>query len=311
MGGLNMITQKMDLIYSVLKEEGFELSSASYEKDEYHIFYKQGLILTLDLSTDKINATMMYFDVNHEFISYTYTLDESSSFDDLLEHVLNIISTNSMLIKWNLTLYELIHLDKLIFISMKDLSLCKTNENLSSIKIDRIMKFDKELFDMLLGPSNENNQITSLYNKLTDEKFKIIIIEKTNTGISNITRSLFIRDGILITLFYDESGVVLCGDIYFQVKNKINDDLYIDYKDILDSSNKNYILYKLKFSKVTFEHIIYLLNSTDIIYKKIHNKAYKKINLSSSVNHLTQKYHSRLDSISNELSSEDLEMLGM
>ncbi|MBD7910901.1 MULTISPECIES: hypothetical protein [Clostridium] len=306
-----MVTQKMNLIYSVLKEEHFELSAASYEKDEYHIFYKSGLVLTIDLSTDIINATMMYFDINHEFVSYTYNLDNESSFDDLLEHVLNIISTNSMLLKWNLTLYELIHLDKLIFLSMKDLSLCKTNDNVSSIKIDRIMNFDKELFDMLLGPSNENNQITSLYNKLTHEKFKIIIIEKTNTGISNITRALFIRDGILITIFYEESGVVLCGDIFFQTNHKINDNIYIDNKDIVDSSNDNFILYKLRFSEKTFDHIVYLLDHTNIIYKKIHNKSYKKINLSSSVEHLTQKYHSRLDSISNELSYEDLEMLGM
>lgn len=306
-----MVSEKMDLIYAVLKDEGFELSSASYEKDEYHIFYKDGLVLTIDLSSDDIRATMMYFDINHEFVSYTYELTDSSCFDNLLEHVLNLISTSSTSSKWNLTLYELIHLDKLIFVSMRDLKNCTTNDNLSTIKIDRIMNFDKKLFDMLLGPSNENNQITSLYNKLTKDNFKIMLIEKTNTGICNITRALFIRHGILLTIFYEESGIVLCGDMYLQTKEKIQDDLYLGDKNIVDCSNDNYILYKLKFSNSMYNHTLELLDTTNLIYPTIGNDAYKNINLSSSINYLANKYHKRLDSIKNELSIEDLKNLGI
>ncbi|WP_294349486.1 hypothetical protein [uncultured Clostridium sp.] len=306
-----MISEKMDLIYSTLQSEGFELSSASYEKDEYHIFYKDGLVLTIDLSTEDIKATMMYFDVNHEFVSYTYDLNTLTSFDDLLEHVLNIISTNSMILKWNLTLYELIHLDKLIFLSMRDLKKYTSNENLSSIKIDRIMNFDPKLFDMLLGSSTEDNQITLFYNKLTNAHFKIMLIEKNNTGVCNITRALFKRNGVLITLFYEESGVVLCGDIHFQAKTKIQDDLYINDNDILDYADENHVLYRLKFSEPTFEHVLELIDNTNLIYINMNNNAYKKINLSNSINYLTNKYHTRLDSISNELTSEDLTHLGM
>lgn len=306
-----MISEKMDLIYSTLQSEGFELSSASYEKDEYHIFYKDGLVLTIDLSTEDIKATMMYFDVNHEFVSYTYDLNTLTSFDDLLEHVLNIISTNSMILKWNLTLYELIHLDKLIFLSMRDLKKYTSNENLSSIKIDRIMNFDPKLFDMLLGSSTEDNQITLFYNKLTNAHFKIMLIEKNNTGVCNITRALFKRNGVLITLFYEESGVVLCGDIHFQAKTKIQDDLYINDNDILDYADENHVLYRLKFSEPTFEHVLELIDNTNLIYINMNNNAYKKINLSNSINYLTNKYHTRLDSISNELTPEDLTHLGM
>ena len=54
-----MISEKMDLIYSTLQSEGFELSSASYEKDEYHIFYKDGLVLTIDLSTEDIKGAII------------------------------------------------------------------------------------------------------------------------------------------------------------------------------------------------------------------------------------------------------------
>lgn len=306
-----MISEKMDLIYSTLQSEGFELSSASYEKDEYHIFYKDGLVLTIDLSTEDIKATMMYFDVNHEFVSYTYDLNTLTSFDDLLEHVLNIISTNSMILKWNLTLYELIHLDKLIFLSMRDLKKYTSNENLSSIKIDRIMNFDPKLFDMLLGSSTEDNQITLFYNKLTNAHFKIMLIEKNNTGVCNITRALFKRNGVLITLFYEESGVVLCGDIHFQAKTKIQDDLYINDNDILDYADENHVLYRLKFSEPTFEHVLELIDNTNLIYINMNNNAYKKINLSNSINYLTNKYHTRLDSISNELTPEDLTYLGM
>lgn len=306
-----MISEKMDLIYSTLQSEGFELSSASYEKDEYHIFYKDGLVLTIDLSTEDIKATMMYFDVNHEFVSYTYDLNTLTSFDDLLEHVLNIISTNSMILKWNLTLYELIHLDKLIFLSMRDLKKYTSNENLSSIKIDRIMNFDPKLFDMLLGSSTEDNQITLFYNKLTNAHFKIMLIEKNNTGVCNITRALFKRNGVLITLFYEESGVVLCGDIHFQAKTKIQDDLYINDNDILDYADENHVLYRLKFSEPTFEHVLELIDNTNLIYISMNNNAYKKINLSNSINYLTNKYHTRLDSISNELTPEDLTYLGM
>ena len=43
----------------------------------------------------------------------------------------------------------------------------------------------------------------------------------------------------------------------------------------------------------------------------MNNNAYKKINLSNSINYLTNKYHTRLDSISNELTPEDLTYLGM
>ena len=306
-----MISEKMDLIYSTLQSEGFELSCASYEKDEYHIFYKDGLVLTIDLSTEDIKATMMYLDVNHEFVSYTYDLNTLTSFDDLLEHVLNIISTNSMILKWNLTLYELIHLDKLIFLSMRDLKKYTSNENLSSIKIDRIMNFDPKLFDMLLGSSTEDNQITLFYNKLTNAHFKIMLIEKNNTGVCNITRALFKRNGVLITLFYEESGVVLCGDIHFQAKNKIQDDLYINDNDILDYADENHVLYRLKFSEPTFEHVLKLIENTSLIYINMNNNAYKKINLSNSINYLTNKYHTRLDSISNELTPEDLTHLGM
>lgn len=305
-----MFTEKMDLIYSVLKEEGFELSSASYEKDEYHIFYKSGLVLTIDLSTDNITATMMYFDINHEFVSYTYNLDVDSSFDDLLEHVLNIISTDSMILKWNLTLYEIIHLSKNIFLSTRDIEECQTNENLSSLKIDRIMNFDKDLFDMLLGPSNENNQITLLYNKLTENGFKIMIIAKSNTGVSNITRALFIRDGVLTTIFYEESGVVLCGDIYFQTTMPLIDDEYIGDDNIIDDSSSNAILYRVKFTNDNFNHIIKLMQS-GITLKKMTNNASEKINLSSSLDYVTNKFHKRLASIVNELAPEDLEMLGL
>lgn len=305
-----MFTEKMDLIYSVLKEEGFELSSASYEKDEYHIFYKSGLVLTIDLSTDNITATMMYFDINHEFVSYTYNLDVDSSFDDLLEHVLNIISTDSMILKWNLTLYEIIHLSKNIFLSTRDIEECQTNENLSSLKIDRIMNFDKDLFDMLLGPSNENNQITLLYNKLTENGFKIMIIAKSNTGVSNITRALFIRDGVLTTIFYEESGVVLCGDIYFQTIMPLIDDEYIGDDNIIDDSSSNAILYRVKFTNDNFNHIIKLMQS-GITLKKMTNNASEKINLSSSLDYVTNKFHKRLASIVNELAPEDLEMLGL
>lgn len=305
-----MFTEKMDLIYSVLKEEGFELSSASYEKDEYHIFYKSGLVLTIDLSTDNITATMMYFDINHEFVSYTYNLDVDSSFDDLLEHVLNIISTDSMILKWNLTLYEIIHLSKNIFLSTRDIEECQTNENLSSLKIDRIMNFDKDLFDMLLGPSNENNQITLLYNKLTENGFKIMIIAKSNTGVSNITRALFIRDGVLTTIFYEESGVVLCGDIYFQTTMPLIDDEYIGDDNIIDDSSSNAILYRVKFTNDNFNHIIKLMQS-GITLKKMTNNTSEKINLSSSLDYVTNKFHKRLASIVNELAPEDLEMLGL
>ncbi|MBE6051981.1 MAG: hypothetical protein E7214_15385 [Clostridium sp.] len=306
-----MISEKMDLIYCTLQSEGFELSSASYEKDEYHIFYKDGLVLTIDLSTEDVKATMMYFDVNHEFVSYTYDLTSETSFDYLLEHVINIITTNSMILKWNLTLYELIHLDKLIFLSRKDLERYTSNENLSSIKIDRIMNFDSALFDMLLDTSTEDNQITLFYNKLTDAKFRIMLIEKNNTGVCNVTRALFIRDSILITLFYEESGVVLCGDISFQAKNKISDNLYINDTDILDYIDESHILYRLKLSETNFEHVLNLVNNTDIIYSSMTNEAYKKINLSNSINFLTNKYHSRLDSIREDLAPDDLTNLGI
>lgn len=305
-----MFTEKMDLIYSVLKEEGFELSSNSYERDEYHIFYKSGLVLTIDLSTDNITATMMYFDIKHEFVCYTYNLDVDSSFDDLLEHVLNIISTDSMILKWNLTLYEIIHLSKNIFLSSRDMKECKTNENLSTLKIDRIMNFDQDLFDMLLGPSNENNQITLLYNKLTANNFKIMIISKFNTGISNITRALFIRDGVLITIFYEESGVVLCGDAYFQTSKALVEDDCIDDSNIVDDSCEGSVLYRLKFTNENFEHLLELM-SENIILKKMINKAYENINLSTSLGYVSGKFHKRLVSITNELASEDLEMLGM
>jgi len=305
-----MLTHKMDLLYHGLHVEGFELSSASYEKDEYHIFYKSGLVLTIDLSTEHIDATMMYFDLSHEFVSYTYDLDAETSFEDLLEHVSNVISTNSMRLKWNLTLYEIIHLDKLIFLSKRDLTHCTTNDNLSTIKIDRIMNFDKILFDMLLGSSNESNQITSLYNKLTDQGFKIVIIEKTDTGLSNITRALFIKDGVLITIFYEESGVVLCGDVYFQTNKKISDNLYIDDSNIIDESNI-FILYRVKFSKQIFQDIVDIMNNSNIIFKQMVDKGYAKIDLSHSVHYLTNKYNSNLSSIRSELSTEDLKMLGM
>lgn len=305
-----MFTEKMDLIYSVLKEEGFELSSNSYERDEYHIFYKSGLVLTIDLSTDNITATMMYFDINHEFVCYTYNLDVDSSFDDLLEHVLNVISTDSMILKWNLTLYEIIHLSKDIFLSSKDIQECTTNENLSSLKIDRIMNFDQELFDMLLGTSNTDNQITQLYNKLSSNGFKIMLISKFNTGISNITRALFIKDGVLITIFYEESGVVLCGDIYFQTKNALEDDYCIDDSNIIDDSYEDSVLYRLKFTYDNFEYLLELM-SKNIILKKMINKAYESINLSTSLGYISGKFHKRLISITKELAPEDLEMLGM
>ena len=305
-----MITDNMDLLYHGLQEEGFELSSASYEKDEYHIFYKSGLVLTIDLSTDQIDATMMYFDISHEFVSYTYDLDADTSFEDLLEHVSNVISTNSMLLKWNLTLYEIIHLDKLIFLSKRELSHCTTNDNLSTIKIDKIMNFDKTLFDMLLGTANESNQITLLYNKLTAQDFKIVLIEKTNTGLSNITRALFIKDGVLLTIFYEESGIVLCGDIYFQTNKKIPENLYIDDSNIIDESNI-FILYRIKFSKQIFLDVVDIMNTSDIIFKEMVDKGYGKIDLSHSVHYLTNKYNSNLSSISGELAPEDLKMLGM
>jgi len=305
-----MITDHMDLLYNGLYEEGFELSSASYEKDEYHIFYKRGLVLTIDLSTDQIDATMMYFDISHEFVSYTYDLDADTSFEDLLEHVSNVISTNSMLLKWDLTLYEIIHLDKLIFLSKRELSHCTTNDNLSTLKIDKIMNFDKTLFDMLLGSANEINQITLLYNKLTAQDFKIMLIEKTNTGLSNITRALFIKDGVLLTIFYEESGIVLCGDIYFQTNKKIPENLYIDDSNIIEETNI-FILYRIKFSEQLFQDVVDIMNTSDIIFKQMVEKGYTKINLSHSLHYLTNKYNSNLSSISSELSSEDLKMLGM
>lgn len=305
-----MILEKMNLLYDGLKEEGFELSSASYEKDDYHIFYKSGLVLTIDLSTEHIEATMMYFAISHEFVSYIYDLDTDTSFEDLLEHVSNVISTNSMLLKWNLTLYEIINLDKLIFLSKRDLEQGITNENSSTIKIDRIMEFDKVLFDMLLGTSNEGNQITMLYNKLKAEDFKIVLIEKTNTGLSNITRALFIKDGVLITIFYEESGVVLCGDIYFQTNKKITDNLYIDDSNIIDESNI-FILYRIQFSEPLFEDVVYIMNNSNIIFKEMVNNGYDKIDLSNSVEYLTNKYNSNLSSIRSELSPEYLKMLGM
>ncbi|PRR83268.1 hypothetical protein [Clostridium vincentii] len=305
-----MITEKMNLLYDGLKEEGFELSSASYEKDDYHIFYKSGLVLTIDLSTQQIEATMMYFDTSHEFISYIYDLDTATAFEDLLEHISNIISTNSTLLKWNLTLYEIIYLDKLIFLSKRDLEQGITPENSSTIKIDRIMDFDKSLFEMLLGTSNESNQITLLYNKLKAQDFKIVLIEKTNTGLSNITRALFIKDGVLIPIFYEESGVVLCGDIYFQTNKKIVDNLYIDDSNIVDETNI-FILYRIKFSESLFEDVISIMDNSNIIFKKMVDNGYDKIDLSNSVDYLTNKYNSNLSSISNGLSPEYLKMLGM
>jgi hypothetical protein len=305
-----MLTAKMNLLYDGLKEEGFELCSASYEKDEYHIFYKSGLVLTIDLSTKQVDATMMYFDLSHEFVSYTYDLDTATSFEDLLEHVSNVISTNSMLLKWNLTLYEIIHLDKLIFLSMRDLAKYTTNDNMSSIKIDRIMNFDKRLFDMLLGTANKSNQITLLYNKLTAQDFKIVLIEKTNTGLANITRALFLKDGVLIIIFYEESGIVLCGDVYFQTNKKISDHLYIDDSNIVDESNI-FILYRIQFSNQIFQDIVDIMNNSNIIFKEMVDNGYAKIDLSHSVHYLTNKYNSNLSSISDELSSEDLKMLGI
>ncbi|MBE6047215.1 MAG: hypothetical protein E7213_02200 [Clostridium sp.] len=304
-----MFTEKMNLIYSVLKEEGFELSSASYAKDEYHIFYKSGLVLTIDLSTDFITATMMYFDINHEFVSYTYNLDIDSSFDDLLEHVLNVISTESMILKWNLTLYEIIHLSKDIFLSARDIKQCTTNENLSSLKVDRIMNFDKKLFDMLLGPSDPNNQITLLYNKLNDNGFKIMFLSKSNTGISNITQALFVNKGVLITIFYEESGVVLCGNIHFQTSSPLEDDEFIGDDNII-KDNYNQTLYKIKFTNDIFNHILLLMDKGKIL-NKMTEYTYEKINLTSALEHVSKKFHTRLVSISNELASEDLKMLGM
>lgn len=304
-----MFTEKMNLIYSVLKEEGFELSSASYAKDEYHIFYKSGLVLTIDLSTDFITATMMYFDINHEFVSYTYNLDIDSSFDDLLEHVLNVISTESMILKWNLTLYEIIHLSKDIFLSARDIKQCTTNENLSSLKVDRIMNFDKKLFDMLLGPSDPNNQITLLYNKLNDNGFKIMFLSKSNTGISNITQALFVNKGVLITIFYEESGVVLCGNIHFQTSSPLEDDEFIGDDNII-KDNYNQTLYKIKFTNDIFDHILLLMDKGKIL-NKMTEYTYEKINLTSALEHVSKKFHTRLVSISNELAPEDLKMLGM
>ena len=305
-----MFTEKMDLIYSVLKEEGFELSSASYEKDEYHIFYKSGLVLTIDLSTDVITANMMYFDINHEFVSYTYNLDEASSFDDLLEHVLSVISTGGMILKWNLTLYEIIHLSKDIFLSARDIAHCTTNENLSSLKVDRIMHFDKNLFDMLLGPSHPNNQITLLYNKLTENGFKIMFLAKSSTGISNITRALFINNGVLITIFYEESGVVLCGDIHFQTAAPLEYDEYLDDDNIIKDEFNDKPLYKIKFTKNIFEHVVTLMKEGKIL-SQMSESTYENINLTSALAHVSKKFHSRLASLSNELAPEDLVMLGM
>ena len=305
-----MLMEKMDLIYAVLKDDGFHLSSASYEKDEYHIFYKDGLILTIDLSTDKPDATMMYFDISHEFVSYTYELDTPSSFDDLLEHVSNIISTNNMMEKWNLTLYELIHLDKLIFLSRRDIEQYSTRNNLNSIKIDRIMNFDKELFDMTLGASNKNNQINLLYKKLSSKNFRIILVEKNNTGLCNITRALFIKNALLIPIFYEESGNILCGEIYMQTNKKITDNYYIDDTNIIAQSNSAY-LYRFKFTDNTLEDIIGLMKNNSIVSANFKDNLYKKINLSHSINHLVNKYHSRIDSIINELSSDDLSLIGI
>ena len=305
-----MFTEKMDLIYSVLKEEGFELSSESYEKDEYHIFYKSGLVLTIDLSTEVITANMMYFDINHEFVSYTYNLDVDSSFDDLLEHVLNVISTGGMILKWNLTLYEIIHLSKDIFLSARDIAHCTTNENLSSLKVDRIMHFDKNLFDMLLGPSHPNNQITLLYNKLTENGFKIMFLAKSSTGISNITRALFINNGVLITIFYEESGVVLCGDIHFQTPSPLEYDEYLDDDNIIKNDFSDKPLYKIKFTESIFDHVVTLMKEGKILSQMTKN-TYENINLTSALAHVAKKFHTRLVSLSNELAPEDLKMLGM
>lgn len=305
-----MFTEKMDLIYSVLKEEGFELSSESYEKDEYHIFYKSGLVLTIDLSTEVITANMMYFDINHEFVSYTYNLDVDSSFDDLLEHVLSVISTGGMILKWNLTLYEIIHLSKDIFLSARDIAHCTTNENLSSLKVDRIMHFDKNLFDMLLGPSHPNNQITLLYNKLTEHGFKIMFLAKSSTGISNITRALFINNGVLITIFYEESGVVLCGDIHFQTPAPLEYDEYLDDDNIIKDDFSDKTLYKIKFTESIFNHVVTLMKEGKILSQMSEN-TYENINLTSALAHVAKKFHTRLVSLSNELAPEDLKMLGM
>ena len=318
MGDDYMILAEMDKIYSVLQEEGFELSAASYEKDDYHVFYKRGLVLTIDLSTEDIDSTMMYFDSNKEFVSYTYKLPTPESFNDLLEHVLNVIETNSMQLTWDLNLYEVIHLDKLIFMSKRDLQNISSKDNLDNIKIERIMNFDEDLFNMIIGFGNDKNKFTLLYNKLYREGFKIMLIDKSNTGIANITRALFRKDGVIIGLFYEESGVILCGNIYFQTKEPINDNLYINNDHILnkfdlddDNTSSDAILYKVRFSETSLKTVLYLMNNTDLIYKKMCNGAYKNINLANSVNYISGKCHRHLKSIAYELSPEDLEALGM
>ena len=137
-----------------------------------------------------------------------------------------------------------------------------------------------------------------------------MIIAKSNTGVSNITRALFIRDGVLTTIFYEESGVVLCGDIYFQTTMPLIDDEYIGDDNIIDDSSNNAILYRVKFTNDNFNHIIKLMQS-GITLKKMTNNASEKINLSSSLDYVTNKFHKRLASIVNELAPEDLEMLGL
>ena len=313
-----MILAEMDKIYSTLNDEGFSLSSASYEKDDYHVFYKSGLVLTMDLSTPDVDATMMYFDSNGEFVSYTYDLPTPESFEDLLEHVLNVIETNSVKLKWDLNLYEIIHLDKLIFVSKKDLENTSSEDNLDNLKIERIMNFDRPLFNMIVGFGDDKNKFTILYDKLSTEGFKIMLIERSNTGIANITRALFRKDGVLIVLFYEESGVILCGNIYFETSKPISDNLYIDDDNILnkfdldeDNNSKDFILYKVKFSETTLKTVLYLMNNTDIIHSKMCKGAYESINLVNSTTYLANKYHKHLKSIAEELSNEDLEALGM
>ena len=109
---------------------------------------------------------------------------------------------------------------------------------------------ENETFTLTLPKSDEfiskitdaadKNKFTLLYDKLSNEGFKIMLIERSNTGIANITRALFRKDGVLIVLFYEESGVILCGNIYFETSKPISDNLYIDDDNIL---NKFDILY--------------------------------------------------------------------
>ena len=47
------------------------------------------------------------------------------------------------------------------------------------------------------------------------------------------------------------------------------------------------------------------------ILNKMTEYTYEKINLTSALEHVSKKFHTRLVSISNELASEDLKMLGM